>query len=314
VQIDSDQDGVGDACDQCNGRPDPGVCDGCPGVSCPPICNSSPATVECACGDGTLDLPSEQCDLGTANNDGDPCTATCQIAGKCTTANTPCVTAADCPVGEGCCGNDIVEGPEQCDDGNSIPNDTCANNCTLFAGPPILGCEDLTGPNVIPASIKTTKFKDKPSPADFDRWKTKGTFVFAQGLTVDPDSQPVKIIYNNILSGELFSSQLDPGDCNPPLATCFVQSGTPTKPKWKFLDKEADLAGAPSWHKGKFKIKNVNNGTFNLDGRNVTLFSSAELGTGSLRQTIRVGDVCITGLVSCTLSGNAKSYKCSLVP
>jgi len=231
VQTDSDQDGVGDACDQCNGRPDPGVCDGCPGVSCPPICNSSPATVECACGDAILDMPSEQCDLGTANNDGDPCTATCQIAGKCTTAGTPCVTAADCPSGEGCCGNDIVEGPEQCDDGNSIPNDTCANNCTLFGGPPILGCEDLVGPNIVPASIKTTKFKDKPTPPDFDRWKTKGTFVFTQGLTVDPDSQPVKIIYNNVLSGELFSSQLDPGDCNPPFATCFLQSGTPTKPK-----------------------------------------------------------------------------------
>src|SRR6185369_1443428 len=96
-------------------------------------------------------------------------------------------------------------------------------------------------------SIRTTKFKDKPTPPDFDRWKTKGTFVFAQGLTVDPDSQPVKIIYNNVMSGELFSSQLDPGDCNPPFATCFIQSGTPTKPKWKFVDKEADLAGAPSW-------------------------------------------------------------------
>jgi len=46
----------------------------------------------------------------------------------------------------------------------------------------------------------------------------------------------------------------------------------------------------------------------------VTLFSSAELGTGSLRQTVRVGDLCITGLLSCTASGNGKAEKCSLVP
>jgi len=290
-QSDDDGDGVGDACDQCNGRDD----------------------AVCACGDGILDLPSEQCDLGGSNGPPSPCSLTCTIAGSCKGSGTPCTVTADCPSGQGCCGNDIVEANEGCDDGNDIENDPCFATCDGNAlGTPILGCEDLTGPNIIPASIKVTKFNDKPTPADFDRWKTKGEFIFTQGLTIDPDTQPVKIIYNNNTSGLLFQSTLDPGDCIP--TPCFVQGGSVAKPKWKFKDKEADLAGAPSWRKGKLTIKN-NKGVFTLDGRNTTLFTLAEAGVPpGARQTVRIGDVCVTGVVQCLASGSGKALKCSLVP
>jgi cysteine-rich repeat protein len=315
VQPDSDQDGVGDDCEQCIGRPDPGTCDACPAGFCPPGCMGNPAN-DCTCGDGILDLPSEQCDLGSQNGIG-PCTNSCTITGKCKGSGATCQLASDCPPGQGCCGNDIVEANEACDDGNVIENDPCTSACDSNPlGTPILGCEDLTGPNVIPMSIKpnSSKFKDTPDIPDFDRWKTKGEATFASGLDIDPDTQNVTITYNNNPSGLLFQSTLHPGDCNPPLVSCFVQSGSPTKPKWKFLDKEADIVAAPSWRKGKVKVKN-NKVTFNTDGRNQSLFTTAELGVPpGLRQTLRIGNVCITGLVQCVASGNGKSQKCSLIP
>ncbi len=315
-QADTDGDGVGDVCDQCNGRPDEGTCDACPFAPCPAPCAGNPAN-DCSCGDAVLDLPAEQCDLGDANGDpGSPCTAVCATLGHCVDAPaTPCTSPTDCG-GQGCCGNAAPEAGEDCDDGNVIENDLCTSACVDNPlGTPILGCEDLIGPNIVPAAIKSTKFKDKPDFADFDRWKTKGSFVFSQGLTFDPETQDVKIIYNNTASGLLFESTLHPGDCNPPLTSCFVQSGTPAKPNWKFLDKEADIGAAPSWRKGKFKVKNSIQGAFTLDGRNVPLFTLAELGGPPVtRQTVRVDDLCITGVVNCELSGNSKGFKCSLVP
>ena len=289
VQADADSDGVGDPCDQCNGRDDD----------------------VCFCGDNILDIPSEQCDLGGQNGVmGSPCSSTCGVSGKCKGSGTVCTVAADCPMGQGCCGNDLVEANEACDDGNAIENDVCTSACDANPlGTPLVGCDDLVGPNVIPASVKVTKFKDTSDAADIDRWKAKGEFIFTQGLPIDPDTQPVKIIYNNTPSGLLFESQLDPADCIP--TPCFVQNGVKTK--WKFKDKEADLAGAPSWRKGKINIKN-NKAKFTLDGRKTSLFTAAELGSpmGVARQTLRIGDVCVTAVIQCEAKG--ASEKCSLVP
>src|SRR5207247_2500002 len=88
-QEDADGDGVGDACDQCNGRDD----------------------AVCFCGDGIVDMPSEKCDLGAANGQpNSPCSATCSVIGHCTGSGAPCVDASTCPAGQGCCGNDVLEG------------------------------------------------------------------------------------------------------------------------------------------------------------------------------------------------------------
>lgn len=319
VQSDADGDGVGDPCDQCNGRPDAGTCDECPGPECPLLCLNSPAN-DCECGDGIFDFPAEQCDLAGQNGQpGSPCSLTCTISGTCTRSAAACSQGSDCAqfaAGEGCCGNNVRDdvdgmGPiipdEDCDDGNTVEDDLCDSACQAVpGGTPLLGCEDLTGPNIVPASIKATKFKDTNSDMSADRWKAKGEGIFATGLTIDPDTEDVRIIFNNTPDGELFSSTLDPEDCG---IACFVQKDP--KLKWKFKDKEADIAGAESWRKGKFSIK-ASKTKFVLDGRNAELFPLGIGASTPMRQTVRVGDVCITAVISCTAKGS--SLKCTNVP
>src|SRR5262249_31007253 len=133
-----------------------------------------------------------------------------------------------------------------------------------------------------------------------DRWKTKGEAIFATGLTIDPDSEDTRIIYNNTPSGELFSSTLGPGN--------FIQNAT--KLKWKFKDNEAHVPGSPSWRKGKFTIKQ---NKIKCDGRKTSLFTLAEAGMPpTMRQTFRVGDVCITAVIQCITKGTTQ--KCAVVP
>ncbi len=302
TQADSDGDGAGDPCDQCNGRDD----------------------AVCYCGDFILDVPSEECDLGdplyggSNGEPGSPCTSDCSVLGFCTgTAAAACSSVGDCPTGEGCCGDGQEDGPEECDDGNRVPDDGC-DDCKAVTSAqdnvPIVGCDDgggtpLPAPNIIPAYVKVAKFRNTRNYPDFDRWQTKGEFIFQQGLLIEPENQPTTIIFNQLV-GELFSSTLQPGY---PGFELFVDK--PTVKKWKFKDKEADIPGSPSWRKGKF----IQKGTeikYVLDGRNVTLFDLATVGDGlppdpdPIRQTVRVGDVCFTKVLTCEVKGGGKTLKC----
>src|SRR5262249_13165761 len=134
----------------------------------------------CFCGDNVVDPPSEECDLGGLNGQsGQPCSAGCQVQGAClggASSGVDCTEDVDCPGGT-CCGNAEPTPPEECDDGNQITDDTCSNSCQFTpAGVPILGCEDVFGPNLIPAFVKVAKFTDtdNDNPHVYDKWKTKG--------------------------------------------------------------------------------------------------------------------------------------------
>jgi cysteine-rich repeat protein/YVTN family beta-propeller protein len=87
------------------------------------------------CGNGTMDAACEQCDLGAGNSPPEECrfpgcTSDCQKTGTCSGAGTCCITTAECPAGQGCCGNGIVEADEECDDGNTADGDACKSDCT----------------------------------------------------------------------------------------------------------------------------------------------------------------------------------------
>lgn len=71
------------------------------------------------CGDGVIQKPQEECDLGTQNGIG-ACSNYCEII----TPPTPVPVASTC-------GNNVLDSGEQCDDGNKNDNDGCSATCTL---------------------------------------------------------------------------------------------------------------------------------------------------------------------------------------
>ena len=288
-QENADGDALGDACDYCPNRPDP----------------------TCACGDGVIDPPNEECDLGAANGAVDsPCSATCEILGSCTVSGFPCDEASDCPSGEGCCGDSVTEGDEECDDGNNISDDLCSGACILTPqGVPILGCEDVAGPHLMPGFVKTASFQDTKDNPGFglDKWKVKGEFNLSTGVTLDPDSETVRVILNQAGPAPLYDATLPIGS--------FLQKGSSAKPNWQFKDKEGDVAGALGLRKVQAK-RLLNKLAFSIDARKVVVpvdYDALGAPPVRLRQTLRIGDDCATTVLRCAVGTNAK-LKCTSAP
>jgi len=310
---DGDGDGVPDGIDNCVGLPNPGQ-ENADGDDLGDACDYCPTRPDptCRCGDAVIDPPAEECDLGDAANGAvdSPCSATCEILGSCTGSGFPCDEASDCPSGEGCCGDAITEGNEECDDGNNIPDDLCSGACVLTPqGVPILGCEDVAGPHLMPGFVKTASFKDTKDNSGFalDKWKIKGEFNLSTGVTLDPDSEVVRVILNQAGPTPVYDALLPIGS--------FVQKGSSTKPNWRFSDKEGDVAGAVGLRKVQAK-RQLNKLSYSVDARKVVVpIDYFALGAPPvrLRQTLRIGDDCTTTVLRCAVGNNA-SLKCTSAP
>lgn len=106
-------------------------------------CTEDSCDSETACVHTPLDA---ECDDGNACTLDDECNADGQCSGslvECPPAPAPCQLAV-CNTSTGecqaesvpdCCGNGLVEGEEQCDDGNVVDDDSCSNACVSLCNP-----------------------------------------------------------------------------------------------------------------------------------------------------------------------------------
>ncbi len=112
--------------DPCNDMP--GAKDFCAGVG--RSCENAPESGQCfRCSDGPLTCVGNEC----ANGGKGFCAG---LSSLCKTDRTSdiCISCVPPPPSEPVCGNAILEGPEQCDDGNQENNDTCTNKCRRTNG------------------------------------------------------------------------------------------------------------------------------------------------------------------------------------
>ncbi|MCC6877403.1 MAG: putative metal-binding motif-containing protein [Sandaracinaceae bacterium] len=98
---------------------------------CEPDCSfSCEADAECdddnpCTGDDTCDTTTHVCEAGTAPPPGSPCSTSTQPDGVCSAADSSTCIAPGC-------GNAVVDGSEDCDDGmNGNDNDGCRDDCTF---------------------------------------------------------------------------------------------------------------------------------------------------------------------------------------
>lgn len=135
---DSDGDGTPDCTDQCSSDPSktsPGVCgcgvadtdsDGDGTLDCQDACSADPSKTSpgvCGCGVADTDTDGD----GVAD-----CVDNCPAVANPNQADSDGDGIGDaCESVSAVCGNHIIEGNEQCDDGNITNTDSCKNDCTL---------------------------------------------------------------------------------------------------------------------------------------------------------------------------------------
>ena len=222
LQTDTDNDGVGDPCDQCNGRDD----------------------AVCACGDDIPDRPPSSATSAHQRPGGLPVFAHLYDLGTCTGGTVFCDRRPIARAGKAAVAIS-TDAPEECDDGNGVDDDNCDDLCVFNPqGIPVVGCEDVGASHFTPLFVKKTLFKRRSSPwrptrsgrpratSTWRRLFAVGSRFGEQPIGVEPDEQPA-----------FYDVQLGPG--------AFLQSGTS---KWKFQDGEADIPGALGWRKGKISL------------------------------------------------------------
>jgi len=281
------------------------------------------------CGNGVVES-AEGCDLGVANCGmgvlcASGCSADCEVIGSCTDSQDACISAADCPPGEGCCGDTEIDAVEQCDDGNVADGDCCSSSCQIEAPPCVPlpgGCASALGPHLVSSTIvrKTVLSESRSSLGGLDTWKTLGQITIGDGQTVDPDTEVVAYALNqndgSNQSTSLYSPVLVPSACSS--GQCFVPTtsttGMDTRWRFKLRGSNPDVSGAPGWRAGTLSRKEAAADLikFALKGDPASIVTPANVdGVRRVRQSIRIGDDCITTILDCAPDTALTRFTCS---
>jgi cysteine-rich repeat protein len=285
------------------------------------ICEGGSCGGEASCGNGTVEASCEKCDRGTLNGQpGSGCSSDCLVIGRCTGSQTACTTAAECPSGEGCCGNAMLDASEQCDDGNLAAGDCCSPSCqqeSVATCTPSL-CNELGiyGPHVLAATEKLT-LTDAKLDGTMEKWTKAGDFNLFSGQTVDPTTDRVVVAISENDGGngrvELHRVALDAGDC-PPASSCFVANRKVTSWRYRDVRNAADPSGACGLDVGVVRKASGNKIKFQFKGKSdvgdACSYDFPRPASTILREDIVIGDECATVLLDCKVSGGNKTYRC----
>ena len=282
------------------------------------------------CGDGIVKENVEDCDDGNAVNT-DACLSTCKRA--------DCGDGVwyedkeECDGGPGCnamchlaaCGNDVIEPPEECDDGNNDPNDLCGPTCMLEkCGDGVIqeneGCDDGNADDLdacsnscisagcgngvvdgmeecdggLDCSDKCTFCPKGPAPDPYCKKQVDGLiFVSSTGDDNNLGTSPAQPVRTLVKAGQLAFTL-----CNPQCAV-LIASGPPY-PVSGLLAPTSYYGGYDSknWERdvSLFKttleptagigVKVVGNGTEDVMLNGVTVVGPKNLGDGQTTATV----------------------------
>lgn len=227
----------------------------------------------------------------------------------------------------GCeCGDSIADDvcAEQCDDSNTIDGDCCSATCQIEPLPcaPLGICASVPDSNlIVNPVIKRSVFRDSGRTLDgkLDRWTTRGDFNLGFGQELDPDTETVQfeLIQSDGLGGTriLYDTTLAPDQC--PNLTCFEPSTTSSgfDRRWRFSLRRGDteVPGGAGWRRGLFErsLKLPDRIRFSLSGTEAMIEMPQLLGNvRRIRQSIRVGDDCITATLDCQLNRSGTRLSC----
>jgi cysteine-rich repeat protein len=265
------------------------------------------------CGNGVLEA-GEQCDLGSANClpgvcCETSCSSTCQLIGLCTGNQACCTSDADCPAGQGCCGDGVVTGDEQCDDGNKVDGDCCSRRCeqeSPLCVPLPSSCGQLGKLNVVanPSIRRTYLVDSRPKDGIIDHWTLRDRFTLPDYLNIDPGAERVELILNQNdgtnQSLELYHATLDPAAC--PGGQCFTPHNQERSWTFRLTPSDPDIAGAPGLRQGRYRRPLLLPSLFRqmLQVERGTILAPQLIsGVRRVRASQVIGDVCVTRALDC---------------
>lgn len=216
-----------------------------PGETCDTAIVAGPGRCPTACDDGMVCTRNQLVNGGT-------CTAACTFpvitmpmsGDGCCPAGANANTDTDCtPV----CGNMVVEGTEQCDDGNMINTDTCSNLCrtnvvtTAFkftdlhlqdphAWVSFLGCRDVTPHGAIGFSVNDELHTNINTDGDNDGLLDLAPTLVFRNFNQTAPTQPVELHFADCTAPE-GSTMCSPSGAQVVMATAtFMNAGTCLQP------------------------------------------------------------------------------------